>query len=78
MSCLMRWLQKKINSDKFQIVINDLVPLKEFMDEAETKLVSYVMSRCKSTREAAKILNRSQSSVVNKYREVQKKIKASD
>lgn len=69
---------KKTNSDKFQIVINDIVPLKEFMDEAEMKLVSYVMSHCKSTREAAKILNISQSSVVNKYREVREKIKASD
>jgi len=41
----------KFKTNKFQIIINEMVPLKDIVEEAEIKLVSFVMKNCKSTRD---------------------------
>ena len=64
-----------ISSEKFQIIVKDIIPLNELIDEAETQLIRFAMKQCKSTREAAKILNISQTSVIRKYKKVQEKMK---
>jgi len=67
-----------INGDKFQIIVEDIVPLNELIGEAETQLISLAMKQCKSTREAAKMLNISQTSVIRKYKKLEIKIKDLD
>lgn len=64
----------KVN-DKFHIILKDIVPLKELINEAETQLINLAMERCNSTREAAKVLNISQTSVVRKFKEVESRLK---
>lgn len=59
-----------ISSDKFQINVKKIVPFNELMGEAETQLISLAMKQCKSTREAARILNISQTSVIRKYKKI--------
>jgi PAS domain S-box-containing protein len=59
---------------KFHIVLKEIVPLKELMDEVETQLIHLAMEKCNSTREAAKVLNISQTSVVRKFREVEHRL----
>ncbi|MBE0068501.1 sigma-54 interaction domain-containing protein [Thermoanaerobacterium thermosaccharolyticum] len=66
-------LINSLNNDKFQIIIRDLIPLKELTDEAETKLIKFAMEHCHSTREAAKALKISQTSVVRKYKRIREK-----
>lgn len=61
------------NNDKFQIIVRDVVPLKELTDEAELKLIKIAMERFGSTREAAKALKISQTSVVRKYKKIREK-----
>ena len=51
---------------KFMIILNDVVPLKELIDEAETILINQAMKKFRTTRAVAKALNISQSSVVRK------------
>ncbi|SDG05149.1 PAS domain S-box-containing protein [Thermoanaerobacter thermohydrosulfuricus] len=63
-----------LSNDKFQIIIRDIVPLKELIDEAETKLIKLAMEHCHSTREAAKALKISQTSIVRKYKKVREKL----
>jgi len=60
---------------KFHIIIKEIVPLKELIDEVETQLINLAMEQCNSTREAAKALNISQTSVVRKFKEVESKSK---
>lgn len=60
-------------NDKFQIIVRDVVPLKELTNEAELKLVKMAMEHFGSTREAAKALKISQTSVVRKYKKVREK-----
>ena len=65
-----------IKSDhKFHIILKEIVPLKELMDEVETQLINLAMEKCTSTREAAKALNISQTSVVRKFKEAESKLK---
>ncbi|MCG0275852.1 MAG: sigma 54-interacting transcriptional regulator [Thermosediminibacteraceae bacterium] len=68
-------LINSFNDDKFQIVIKEIVPLKELIEEAESKLIKMAMDKFKSTREAAKALKISQTSVVRKYKKLSKKLK---
>ncbi|AEM77821.1 LOW QUALITY PROTEIN: PAS sensor protein [Thermoanaerobacter wiegelii Rt8.B1] len=63
-----------LSNDKFQIIIRDIVPLKELIEEAETKLIKLAMEHCHSTREAAKALKISQTSIVRKYKKVREKL----
>jgi PAS domain S-box-containing protein len=62
--------------DKYQIIVRDIVPLREFMDEAESKLINLAMEKCSSTREAAKVLHISQTSIVRKFNEMQNRKKS--
>lgn len=67
-------LINSLNNDKFQIILRDIVPLKELIDEAETKLIKLAMGHCHSTREAAKALKISQTSIVRKYKKIREKL----
>lgn len=60
-------------SNKFQIIIRDIVPLKELTDAAEAKLIKLAMERFHTTREAAKALKISQTSVVRKVNKLSEK-----
>ncbi len=62
-------------NDKFQIILREIVPLSELINEAETKLVYLAMKQCNSTREAAELLHISQTSVVRKFKKVKQKLK---
>lgn len=62
-----------LGNNKFQIIIRDIVPLNELTDAAETKLIKLAMERFCTTREAAKALKISQTSVVRKFKKVREK-----
>ncbi|MEA4827416.1 MAG: sigma 54-interacting transcriptional regulator [Clostridium sp.] len=62
------------SNDKFHIILKDIVPLKDLMDQAETQLINLAMERCTSTREAAKALNISQTSVVRKFKDARTRL----
>ncbi|MCR4429544.1 MAG: sigma 54-interacting transcriptional regulator [Tepidanaerobacteraceae bacterium] len=64
------------SNDKFQIIVRDVVPLKDLTDEAELKLIKMAMEHFGSTREAAKALKISQTSVVRKYKKAREKTMA--
>lgn len=63
------------NNDKFQITLKEVVPLNELIEEAETKLVYLAIKQCSSTRDAAKALHISQTSVVRKFKKLKKKLR---
>lgn len=58
------------NSEQYQIIVRDLVPLSELLDEAEKQLLKMAEIQCDSTREISKRIGISQTSVVRKLKKI--------
>jgi len=59
------------NSDcKYKIIINEIVPLDELLEQAERQLLNLVVEKKYSTREIAKVLKVSQTTVVRKLKTI--------
>jgi len=67
---LPNWFQENIekNSPPFNLKFNNIIPLKDAVEYLEKELIEYALSKCKSKREAARILGVNHSTIIRKQK----------